>query len=364
MKRIARSGFVAIAYYLSAQLGLQLELINSQVTPLWPPTGIALVAMLIFGLRVWPGVALGALAVNMSISTPLFGDGIVLFGNTYAPATAGLITIGNTLAPLAAAMALRKLHFRLEIDRVRDALSLIFPAALGCMMISATFGAGTLALAGTADFMETWIVWWTGDAMGVLLVTPVLLLFRRARWPATMPLKKWPGATSTSTMPFKRWPEAALMVTVTAGVTVVGGWHEPHMLFLVFPVLMWAATRYQVAGAAVCALVSSVVATTAASTGGGTFSNSDLWNVMLVLQTFNGALTITALLCAALMEERNAALWQVVRGNKDLCDMVGFLSHGRLTEDQVHELEDIANNGDGHNHNHHPEDGHKETENS
>jgi integral membrane sensor domain MASE1 len=343
MKRIAQSGAVAAVYYLAAQAGLLLGLINSQVTPLWPPTGIALVALLIFGLRTWPGVALGAMAVNLAISTPLIGDGIHLFGNTYAPLTSGLITIGNTLAPLAAAMALRKLHFRLEIDRVRDALALIFPAALGSMMISATFGATVLTIAGTASFWETWIVWWTGDAMGVLLFAPVLLLFRRARWPATMPLKLWPGATTQSTLPFRRWPEAALIVVVTALVTSIGGWHEPHMLFLAFPVLVWAATRYQVAGASVSALVAGVTATAAASTGAAPFMGNGLWNNMLVLQTFNAALAITALLVAALMEERNAALWQVVRGNKDLKDMVGFLSHGRLTKDQVHELDEMNN---------------------
>ncbi len=83
---------VAFAYYAAARLGLRLALIERNVTPLWPPTGIALVAFLVFGRGVWPGVALAAFAVNLPIST----NGLA------AAATAA----GNTLAPLVAASLL------------------------------------------------------------------------------------------------------------------------------------------------------------------------------------------------------------------------------------------------------------------
>jgi integral membrane sensor domain MASE1 len=97
------------AYYVAATLGLRLALIERNVTPLWPPTGIAVVAFLIFGWRVWPGVALAALAVNLPIST----NGLA------AAATAA----GNTLAPIVAALLLVRVGFRREIDRLQDALA-------------------------------------------------------------------------------------------------------------------------------------------------------------------------------------------------------------------------------------------------
>src|SRR6266516_3812150 len=98
------------AYYVAAILGLRLSLVERNVTPLWPPTGIAVVAFLIFGWRVWPGVALAALAVNLPISTNALA----------AAATAA----GNTVAPIVAVTLLRKAHFRWQLDRLRDAIAI------------------------------------------------------------------------------------------------------------------------------------------------------------------------------------------------------------------------------------------------
>jgi integral membrane sensor domain MASE1 len=89
---------VAAAYYLAAVVGLQLGLVRGQVTPLWPPTGIALVGLLLLGPRVWPGITLGALLLNAPLGPSL-------------PAAA-LIAAGNTLAPLCGYLLLRRVKFR------------------------------------------------------------------------------------------------------------------------------------------------------------------------------------------------------------------------------------------------------------
>src|SRR5438105_13915053 len=105
---VARSSIVGLAYYVAAILSLRLALVRGQVTPIWPPTGIAVAALLLFGLRLWPGIFLGALLVNLPISPhPLVALGI-----------AG----SNTLAPVVAAMLLRRLGFRSELSRLRDAI--------------------------------------------------------------------------------------------------------------------------------------------------------------------------------------------------------------------------------------------------
>src|SRR5438105_8541735 len=100
-----RLAVVAIAYFVTARLGLELALVHGQVTPVWPPTGIALVAVLVFGYRMWPAIAVAAFAVNLP----------------YGPLSAIGITIGNTLAPLTAATLMRRAGFHLELDRLRDA---------------------------------------------------------------------------------------------------------------------------------------------------------------------------------------------------------------------------------------------------
>src|SRR6266851_3545620 len=155
---------VTLAYWLAAIASLRLALVHGQVTPIWPPTGIALVAILVFGRRVWPAVFVAALAVNLPIGP--------------SPLGAAFIAAGNTLAPLTAAALLKRSGFRIELDRLRDASAIILLGALVAMTISATVGTSVLVLSAavpTDGFWSTWAVWWTGDAMGVLLVAPFLL---------------------------------------------------------------------------------------------------------------------------------------------------------------------------------------------
>src|SRR5438045_3671 len=162
-----RLALVAVAYYVSARLGLELALVHGQVTPVWPPTGIALVAILVFGGRVWPAIAVAAFAVNLPLGPNPFG--------------AACIAAGNTLAPLTAAALMKRAGFRLELDRLRDAAAIILLGALTGMAVSATVGSLVLVLAGSvpaANFAQTWAVWWTGDAMGILLIASFLLSFR------------------------------------------------------------------------------------------------------------------------------------------------------------------------------------------
>lgn len=272
---------VAALYYGAARLGLLQQLVRDQVTPLWPPTGVALAALLVLGVRVWPGIALGAFFVN------------VFLGPSVLAVLA--ITAGNTLAPLAALLMLRRAGLRPDLDRLRDVLALVFLGALAGMLISSTIGTGALVLSGAVeagDFWSTWSVWWTGDAMGILVVTPFLLVLRRARWP----VRASPG----------RWLEAGALAAGTVLTTLLVT-RTPHssLLFLVSPFLIWAAFRFQLAGAAPCALTVSTLAIMAAAAGDGPFDQEDLFSDMVTLQAFNGTTALTALLIAAVITERN-----------------------------------------------------------
>jgi integral membrane sensor domain MASE1 len=127
-----RLALLALVYWIAARLSLTLALVHGQVTPIWPPTGIALVAILIFGRRVWPAIFAAALAVNLPIGP--------------SPIGATLIAAGNTLAPLVAAELLRLVGFRRELERFRDAAAVIGLAALVGMSISASIGTSVLVL--------------------------------------------------------------------------------------------------------------------------------------------------------------------------------------------------------------------------
>lgn len=294
---------VAAAYYAGARLGLLQELVRGQVTPLWPPTGIALTCLLLLGLRTWPGVALGALAVNAPIGPTV-------------PAVAAIVA-GNTLSLVCSYLLLRRVGFRTELDRLRDALSLVFLGALAGMLISSTVGTGVLVLDGglpAQDFWSTWSVWWTGDAMGVLVVTPLLLVLRRARVPRQVP-------------PY-RWAEAVLLVLSTVAVTLVATRSVGSLLFLVFPVLIWAALRFQLAGAATCSLIVSVLAIEATAAGVGPFTGHTLLARMVTLQAFNGSTALTVLLLSAIITERNRTRRQIEQICTQLAEVVVRLAPG------------------------------------
>ncbi|WP_225827773.1 MASE1 domain-containing protein [Streptomyces naphthomycinicus] len=293
---------VAALYFGSAKAGLLQQLVRGQVTPLWPPSGIALASLLLCGARIWPGVALGAFLANVSLGPSPMG---VL-----------AITAGNTLAPLCSYALLRRVGFRTELDRLRDALALISLGAFVGMLISATTGSTTVLLAGALNahgFWPTWSVWWTGDAMGVLTVTPVLLLLSSARWPAHAPPS--------------RWAEGLLLVAATVCVGLVDTSDKP-LLFLGFPLLIWAAFRFQLAGAAPCALAVSTFAIFCAARGTGPFAGHDLLTNMIALQAFNGSAALTALLLGAVISERNQTEREIARACSQLAGMVARIPTG------------------------------------
>jgi integral membrane sensor domain MASE1 len=296
---------VAVAYYLSAKLGLRLALVRGQVTPLWPPTGIGLACLLVLGIRVQPGIIIGAFLVNLPIG-PTFW---VVIG----------VSAGNSLAPLCAYVLLRRVGFRVEMDRLWDAINLVFLGALGGMVVSATLGAGTLYLAGAlpaSGFLSGWSVWWTGDAMGVLVITPFLLVASRIQW-------HWRTPTT-------RWLEAVALVMCTIGVIVVANRTATPLFFLAFPLLTWAALRFQLRGAAPSALIVVTAAVLGAAADVGPFAGMSLLQKMIVLQVFNASTALTALLLATITSQRNDALRAVERAVGQLSDAVATLEPYRL----------------------------------
>ena len=278
-RELLRLTALAVLYWIAARLSLNLALVHGQVTPIWPPTGIAVVAILLMGRRVWPAIAAAAFALNLPLGP--------------SPAGAALIAAGNTVAPLAAAEILRRTGFQLELDRVRDALAIIV-AALLAMTISATCGTAVLALSGAipaSSVWPTWAVWWTGDAMGVLLVAPFLLSLRprAARTPIT----------------WRRALELAAILAGTGIVAYVLFQNRLRLEYLVFPLIMAAAWRFRLRGAAPAALVASGVAIWSAARGAGSFGSDSLAEKMIALQVFNVGVALTSFLLAAFVEARD-----------------------------------------------------------
>jgi serine phosphatase RsbU (regulator of sigma subunit)/anti-sigma regulatory factor (Ser/Thr protein kinase) len=288
---------VGVAYYVGARAGLTLSLVERNVTPLWPPTGIAVAAFLLMGRSLWPGVAVAAFAVNLPISE--------------GPLPAAVTAVGNTLAPLVAVVLLDRVGFRRQLDRRQDALAIVFLGALASTLVSATIGAGTLVASGAIGSQElpsAWAVWWTGDAMGVLTVAPFLLCL-----PLFRELPNWRPT---------RWLEAVTILAL-AGATITWAAHtDLQLLYLTLPVVGWASWRLQLRGAAPIALVVSLVATRSAARDDGPFAHATLFEQMFTLQTFNACVALTSFFLAALVSERNRTAEALAQAAVELEDRV------------------------------------------
>lgn len=289
--RIRRIVLVGLAYYVAGRAGLLLSLVGDNVTPLWPPTGIAVAAFICWGRQLWPGVALAAFALNAPTGA--------------GPWAAVGIALGNTLAPFLASWLLERIGFRRQLDRQRDAISIVV-VALGAMLVSASIGTSVLAMVHPAlasDHVTTWAVWWTGDAMGVLVITPFLLslpLFRE------LPAWTW-----------WQWSEAVVALVAVAVATSWAG-RTLNVLFLALPIVGWTAWRLQLRGAAPAALVASGIATWSAARGLGPFQDAALLSNMLILLAFNASVALMSFVLAAIVSERNQAESALMHAAEDL----------------------------------------------
>jgi len=311
---VGKIATIAVLYVLAARAGLQLDAISGFATLVWPPTGIALAALLLGGFALWPGVFLGAVVANILTGAPLL--------------IAGGIGIGNTLEALLAAYALTRLaKFHPAIDRVRDAVGLIILSALLSPLVSATIGVMTLHFGGIVprgQVAEAWRAWWLGDAIGALLVAPPLLV-----WTAR------PVFAST-----RRLLEAILLAASVI-VTSLLIFSAPNVTtpafnqaYLIFPVMIWAAVRFGQHGAVSTSLVVSVIAVWATATGHGPFLHNTLHGSLFALQIFAGVTASTFLVLGAATAERERAVRELriahgiaATANQAKAEFLAVMSH-------------------------------------
>ncbi|HEX2053968.1 MAG TPA: SpoIIE family protein phosphatase [Actinomycetota bacterium] len=277
-----RGVILAFSYWLAAVVSLRVALVENVVTPIWPPSGIALVCLLFWGRKLWPWVTAAAFAVNLA--------------RTPTPLAALGLAAGNTLAPLLAATLLKRVKFDPQFRQKSDALALVFLGALASMTVSASIGTGVLYASDVIDRSEvagTWSVWWAGDALGVLVFAPLILSFRTKDRPAlTAPLRKLEVACLS----------AALVLT--AGQVFRA---DLPIRYLLFPLLAWAALRFGIIGAAMATLVVTGFAVAASVAGTDPLVGGSLSERMLSLQLLNATAALTSFVLAASWSIRHRA---------------------------------------------------------
>lgn len=278
----------AIIYHLAARLGLSLAYVQANASPVWPPTGISIAVLLIFGLNLWPGVSLGVLLGSILTGAPF----LLAFG----------MSVGNTLEALLIALFLKRIvKFHPEMNHVQDVLNLLVASVFGTM-ISATIGTITLTLIDGLDwnsFQIIWITWWIGDLLGALVITPFLLVWANpptfaSNWKAYLE-----GIVQLILLGILSWyvfndrPPSPIL-------------HEA-LLYVIFPVTIWAAFRFGQRGASTAILLVSAVAIWGTSQGFGPFAMDSTNDSLVLLQTFLGVVSLTMLILASTMIERRTA---------------------------------------------------------
>ena len=306
-RTIGLGALLTVVYVLTAEAGFRVAFVAEQVTTVWAPSGLAIAALLLWGVRLSPAVWIGAFAANAGNDAPLW--------------TAAAIATGNTLEAVGAVWGLSRLRrFDPSLLRIRDTLAFMAIAAGLSTIVSATIGSATLCAAAVqpwSQFFELWWEWWLGDATGALLVGPVVLTtVRRGTW-----LRR-------------RWTEATLLLAVTVlGTQLVfaqafGDRSTPHpVAYIVFPMVIAAAIRNGQPATALVVFAASVVTVWDTIAGAGPFAGPELRQSLIQLQVFMGVLAGTGLVLAAAMAERETgerrraaayAVGEVLAGAPDL----------------------------------------------
>ncbi len=291
---------VALLYVACAKLGLALAVRAAQVSAVWPPTGFALAAVVLLGRRAIPGVLLGAFVANATAGEPLW--------------VAAGIAGGNTLEAVAGAAILARLRFDAALARLRDVVALIVAVALS-PCVAATIGVAFL-IAGDLhpphSFPALWPVWWLGDALGGLVVAPLILVWSRA----DRRVREYGIA------------EPALIL---GGIVLAGGiiFSLPPLpiAYMVYPFLIWAALRLGPAHATTASLLVNAIAVVGTLAGRGPFAGAGPERGLVLVQCSVAVGATTALILAAVAAQARRAREELRLQHRRKDEFLAMLGH-------------------------------------
>jgi signal transduction histidine kinase len=278
---LVRIAALALVYFLAGKFGLLLAFANQSASPVWPPTGIALAAVVLLGPRLWPGVFIGAFLVNVTTT----GSWLPSMG----------IATGNTLeAVVGGVLARRFSGGRRTFEDAGGIFRYILVAAVPSTAISATIGVTSLGLAGFLArnaAPQIWLTWWLGDLVSAVSLAPLILIW------STTPLPRWRRRMAAEAL-------AMLGVLGATAVIVFGGLVPERFgggvrAFMAIPPLLWAAFRFGPPGAVTSVVFVASIALWGTLHGHGPLVLRDANDSLLLLQAFVGTITMTNLVLGA-----------------------------------------------------------------
>lgn len=273
------------AYFLAGKIGLGFASVHASASPVWAPAGIAIALLLMLGTSIWPAILAGAFLVNISTT-----GGIL---------TSGSIAVGNTVEGLLGAWLLQRFaHGVHAFESPPDILKSALLAGFLSPTVSATIGVISLVLgqhASTEQFVLIWLTWWMGDATGILIVTPAILLW------AQHPRVEWNRR--------QRLELALLLFVLLVTCAVIFGplmntGHKYPLQFLLVPIMIWAAFHFSPRETATLTVLLAGWATFGTIHGRGPFASDSENEALLLGQAFLAVNSLMALALAAAVQER------------------------------------------------------------
>jgi signal transduction histidine kinase len=282
LRYLAGVVLLAAAYYGAAKVGQTLRY-TASVSAIWPPVGLGIATLYLWGIRWWPGVLLGELVVNAEL---LLEDSTFPIGSLLGQQT------GNMAEIIVGALLLRRLIGpNAPMDRVEQVGGMLVALGLATA-ISATAGTISMVAGGVVDESDAtvfWRTWWLGDTSGGLVVLPLMLAWARN------PIGAWRR--------IRTWEGAAVIAAVTALGIVAVSTVEP-ITYMVFPALIWAAFRFGPPGATLSIAITAAVAIGVTANDVGPFSEQPIDHRTLSTQLYIAVAALTTLFLSVVVSER------------------------------------------------------------
>jgi integral membrane sensor domain MASE1 len=282
VRRVGAILLLALAYYGAAKLAQSLRY-TASVSAVWPPAGLGIAALYLWGLRLWPGIFIAECAVNAQLLT---GEHALPFWSVVGQQA------GNMLEVVVGAILLRRLIGpNAALDRADQIIGMLVALA-SATAISAVCGTLSMVAGGVIEWSEVGTfcrTWWLGDTAGGLIALPLILT--------------WARDPAGSFRRMRTWEGGLLLVTVV-GLSVVSISANEPVTYLVFPALIWAALRFGPAGATLSVMVAAVTAIAFTANELGPFFRQPIDDKALSTQLYIAVAALTTLFVGALVGER------------------------------------------------------------
>ncbi|MEP6987083.1 MAG: MASE1 domain-containing protein, partial [Chloroflexota bacterium] len=305
---------LTVAYLVAGRFGLQFAILHGNVSLVWGASAIGLSAMLLGGIRLWPGIAFGAFLVNITTGAPL--------------SSILLITFGNTLGPVLAVYILRNVTpFSLTFDRIRDVITFALVGVLVTSLITSTIGIVALTIGSTvngANVQDIWLEWFMGDAIGILVLSPLIMLW-------------WNHYQLTKN--YRRWLEVAALVICVIAISLfifqpssyrIGNF---PLTYLTIPFTLWAAFRFGARGASTICFMITVVAIAGVTQRLQLTPYLEVHQDLIYLWIFIALVTTSTLVLAAIVTDRQRIERELARERDYIAQVVNAMQHGVAVTD-------------------------------